>query len=80
MHDGRAEPLGLSAHLGHQLGAHDAVPIAGIVFDEGRQHQLPAGLVPLDEQRLQICARRVERGGQTGRTRTDDDDVMNHAH
>ena len=59
-----AEPLGLRAHLGHQLGPHDAVAIARPVLDERGQHQLPAGLEAFDDERLQVRARGVERRGQ----------------
>ena len=80
LHNFGAEPLGLSAHLGHEVRAHDAVAIAREVLDHRRQHQLAAGLNPLDEQRLQVGARRVERRGETRRTRADDNDVADSCH
>ena len=56
-----AEALRLGAHLGHQIRAHDAVPMSGPVLDERGEHQLPAGLEPLDEQGLQVRPRGVQR-------------------
>ena len=70
-----AEARGLLAHLFHEFGTHDPVDEAGIVLDLGRQHQLAAGRDALDHQGLQIGAGRVHRGGQTGGTGSDDDDV-----
>ena len=40
-----AEPHGLRAHVGHQVGAHDAVGEAREVLDLGGQHELSAGLI-----------------------------------
>ena len=65
----------LLPHLGHQVRPHDAVPEPGPVLHHRRQHQLTAGLEPLDEQRLQVGAGGVQRGGQPGRARPDDDDL-----
>jgi hypothetical protein len=70
-----AEPLGLRAHLPHELGPHDAVAMPRPVLDERREHELPAGLEPLDHERLQVGARGVERGGEARGPRPDDDDV-----
>ena len=73
LHDLGAEALGLRAHLGHQVRTHDAVAEPRPVLDHRRQHQLSAGLEAFDEQRRQIRARRIERRGQPGRARPDDD-------
>ena len=62
--DLRTEPLGLRAHLGHQLGTHDAVAESGKVLNHRGQHELTAGLEAFDEQRLKIGAGGVESGGQ----------------
>ena len=70
-----AEALGLRAHLRHQLGPHDAVAKPGPVLDQRRQHQLAAGLEALDDERLEVGARRIEGRGQSGRAGADDDDV-----
>ncbi len=70
-----AEALGLRAQLLHQVGPHDAVAVAGPVLDHRGQHQLTAGFDAFDDERLQIGARRVERGCQSGRAGADDDDL-----
>ena len=72
-----AEPLGLRAHVGHQIRPHDAVPETGKVLDGRRHHELTAGLEALDDERREVRARRVERGRESGRTGPDDDDVTN---
>ena len=46
LHDLAAEALGLRAHLGHQVGAHDAVAEPRPVLDHRGQHQLSTGLEP----------------------------------
>jgi hypothetical protein len=74
------ESLGLGAHVGHQLRSHDAVPESREVLHHGGHHQLTAGLEPFDEQRLQVGARGIERGRQSGRARPDDRDVPMCAH
>ena len=71
-----AEPLGLRAQLRHQVGPHDAVAIPGPVLDHRGQHQLTAGFDAFDDERLEIGARRVERGGESGRAGADDDDLL----
>ena len=50
-----AELLGLRAHLGHQVRAHDAVAMPGKVLDERRQHELTAGLEPFDESGCRLA-------------------------
>ena len=75
-----AETLGLRANLRHQLGPVDAVPVARPVLDEGGQHQLPARFEPLDDERLEVGARRIERRGQARRAGSDDDDVARRRH
>ena len=69
------EPLGLGPELRHQLRAVDAVREARVVLDLARQHQLAAGRGPGEDDRLEVGARRVDRGGQAGRARADDQDL-----
>ena len=57
-----AEALGLLAELRHEIGTDDAVGEARVVLDVGRQHELAAGLDALDDERLQVGARGVDRG------------------
>src|SRR5262249_3176502 len=64
----------------HQLGAEDAVLESGVVLDVARDHELAAEREPLDDQRVQICPRRVERGRVTRRAASDDDDLPNLFH
>ena len=81
-----AEPAACGPHVGHQVGAHDAVREAGEVLDLGRQHELTARLVArtrrlaFDDQRRQVGSGGVDRCGQTGWTRPDDDDVTDVGH
>ena len=70
-----AEPLRLAAEVGHHRGAHDAVGVAGIILDVARDHQLPAPLEPLDHERVQVRACRVEGCGIAGGTAADDDQL-----
>ena len=69
-----AEADGLLAELGHELGPEDPLREAREVLDVGGEHQLAAGADPLDHERVQIGPRRVDRGGETGRPGSDDDD------
>ena len=72
--DLRAELLRLGTHFLHQVRAHDALPVPGPVVDHRGDHQLTAGIEPFDHQRMEVRPRRVQRGGQAGRTRPDDHD------
>ena len=71
--DARAEALGLGAHRGHQLGALDAVREARVVLDVAGEHQLAARRRTGEDDRLEVRARGVDRGGQPGRAGADDD-------
>ena len=76
----RAEALRLLAEQLHQLRAHARLGEAGIVLHVGGDRELPAGLRPLDDQRRQVGARGVERGGEAGGAGADDDEfVMRHS-
>ena len=59
-----AEALGLLAELRHELGAEDPVGEAGVVLDVGGEHQLAAGADALDDERVQVGAGGVDRGGE----------------
>src|SRR6185295_16580574 len=74
--DRGAEAPRLLAHLVHQLGAEDPLREAGVVLDLGRDRQLAARLVPLEDQRREVGARGVERGGQAGRAGAEDDQAV----
>ncbi len=74
----RAKALRLFAHVFDQFGAEDAVRKAGEILDHGGEAELPARLVAVDDQRLQIGARRVDGGGKAGATASDDDHVVHY--
>ncbi len=79
-HDLRALMSRLIAKALHQLLAGDLLGEAGVVLDVGREHELAArdqaaGAEALDEERLQVGARRVDGGGEPGRAGADDDQV-----
>ena len=75
-----AESLGLLAELDHQLGAEDAVGEARVVLDVGGEHELPARADALEHDRGEVGAAGVDGGGEAGRARTDDDDVVHLRH
>jgi hypothetical protein len=62
----------LRAHLFHQPGTLDDVGKTGIVLDVGRDRHLAAGLQALDQNRLGIGARGVDRSRVTRRSGTND--------
>jgi hypothetical protein len=64
--------LGLLGHLLHQPWTLDGLGEAGIVFDIGRNGQLPARLQTRDQYRLQIGACRINRGSVARRAGADD--------
>ena len=78
--EARAEALGLVAQLLHHDRAHDALGIAGVVLDVGGLLEQAAPDEALDDERLQVRARRVERGGVAGRPAADDDHVLDVGH
>ena len=64
------ESLGLLAHQVHQLRPLDSLGKPGEIVDGGRQGQLAAGLLALEDQRGQVGPRGVQGGGQARPTRT----------
>src|SRR2546425_1133012 len=66
----RANPFGLRAHRRHESRAENGIGESRVVFDIGRQHQLPPRLGPGEDQRVQSGPRRVDGGGQPGRPRS----------
>ncbi|MGY4482612.1 hypothetical protein ACVWWR_001803 [Bradyrhizobium sp. LM3.2] len=65
----------LLLHLLHQPGALDHVGEARIVLDIGRDGELAARLDALDQDRLEHCARGVDRRRVAGGAGADDDDL-----
>ena len=74
-HELGAEPLGLLAELRHEVGTEDSVGKTRVVLDVGGQHELAARLQALDDERMQVGARGVDRSGEARRAGSDDDDV-----
>jgi len=74
------KPLGLAPHRPDQLGPEDAVGKPRVVLDGRCEHELPAGLGPLDEKGAEVRARGIHRRGEPGRPRSDDDDVSHFVH
>src|SRR5262249_25099113 len=71
-----AKSLSLLAHIFNQLWPENAVWKAGEIFDHGRDGQLAAGFVAIDDHGLQIGARSVDGRSQAGASTADNDDVM----
>src|SRR5258706_16467052 len=73
--------LGLVAKALHQILSGHRSGKAGIVFDIGWEHQLApgdqtAGVEAFDANRFEIGARGVDGGSEAGRSRTDDEHVV----
>src|SRR5258708_2317280 len=66
---------GLFRHLLHQPGALDDIGEAGIVLDIRRDRHLAAGLQSLNQDRLQIGAGGIDRGGVAGWAGADDENL-----
>src|SRR5260370_15543466 len=73
-----AEILRLLLHVLHQLRTVDAFRKSRKVFDKSGHGQLAAGLVPLDNQWLQIGSGRIDGGRISGAARADDYNVTHH--
>ena len=71
----RPEPFRLLLEELHQLGAENTRRESGVVLDVGGDGELAARLRALDDERLEIRARGVERGGESGRTRAENHDL-----
>ena len=65
----------LGLHLIHEPGALNDVGEAGIVFDVGGDRHLPTGLQALDQDRLGIGARGIDRRRVPRRPGTNDQDL-----
>src|SRR5438105_4467589 len=74
------EAPGRPAEVRHQLRAHHALRVAGVVLDVARDHQLPAPVEALDHERPHVRSRRIQRGGIAGGAAADDDQVMYVVH
>ena len=70
-----AEMLGLLLHVLDEIGAVDAFGKAGKVLDERGNRELAAGLMPADNQRLQIRTRRIDGRSVSGAAGANDHNV-----
>ena len=71
--DVRAEPLGLRAEGGHQVGTLDPIREARVVLDIAGDHQLATRGGSGQDDRSEVRSSGVDRGGESGRAGTDDD-------
>ena len=78
--EARAEALGLVAELLHHLRAHDPLGVAGVVLDVRGLLEQPAPQEALDDERVQVRARGVERRRVARRAASDDDDLLDVRH
>src|SRR6476619_3602490 len=74
------ETLCLSAHLEHELWAHDSVWESGVVLDCGRLLEQAAPCGTLNHDGFQICSSKVKRGRVSGRPASDDHGVVRCLH
>jgi hypothetical protein len=72
----RAEALGLLAEVLHHLRAHHAQRVAGVVLHVGRLLEQAAPREALDDERIEVRARRVQRRGVARGTAADNDHVL----
>jgi hypothetical protein len=70
------EALGLGLEVVHHLGAAYALPVAREVLDVGGEHELPAALEALEDQRVEVGSRRVQRRRVAGGAGPYDSDVV----
>src|ERR1700687_6249816 len=76
----RAKAFGLLAHVLDQLRPKNPFGKSGKVLDQRGHRELSARLVPFDDQRFQISARRVQSRSVSGASGSDDDNVSSFAH
>src|SRR5581483_49682 len=76
----RSETRSLAAHVLDQFRPLDSFREAGKVFNQRGERELTARFVPLNDQRLEVGACGVERGGMAGAARAYDEYVANSIH
>src|ERR1700686_202971 len=76
----RAKAFRLLSHVLNQLGAENTLGKSREVLDQRGHRELSTRLVPFDDQRFQISARRVQSGSVSGAAGSDDNNVASFAH
>src|SRR3981081_4743554 len=76
----RAEALCMRAHVLDHVWPQNAFWKSREIFDQRCKSQLSTWLMPLDDQWLQVCARRVQRSSVSGASGTDYDHITSFAH
>jgi hypothetical protein len=74
--EARAEASHLAPEHVHHLGPLDAVLEARIIFDFSGDSQLTARFIPFNQQRIEIGARGIKCGGESGGTGSEDYDLV----
>ena len=77
--EARAEFLRLRVHVQDQLRPVDAFGKTGKIFHHGGGRELAARMAAFEDERAQIRARGVNRGGQSRATAADDDHFLHAA-
>src|SRR5712692_4415592 len=72
----RAEFLRLLAHVFNELRRQNPFREAGEIFDMSGEGKLTAGFVSVQDERLQVRTRGVDRGGEASAATSDDDDIV----
>jgi hypothetical protein len=72
----RAEFLRLLAHVLNELRPQDAIREAREILDVRGERKLSAGLVAVDDQRLEVRAPGIDGGGQTSAATADNYDIV----
>ena len=75
VHEFGAELLGLLFHVFDQIGTVDAARKSGEILDFCREGELASGLMPDDDERLQVGSGSVDGGGVSGAPGAQNDDI-----
>ncbi len=78
--EGCAEAGGLLLHVLDQFGTLDALGPAGKILDQRGDGELAAGLVALENQRVEAGAGGVDGGGESGAAGAKNNGVANIGH
>src|SRR5438874_2197925 len=76
MIEARTKFLGLPMHVEDELRPVDSIREAGIIFHQCGSRELPTWLPTLQDQRIQVRARRVDSRRQSGATASSNDHLL----